>query len=217
LLNDPLRGNVTGIPTSQNLDTPEGLEGRLSVRIHRIPAELPHSVEPELEKLYQTQMDSSRASMLELLRGLPTSREVLRSSEPRLSLYSTKNAFGSLLGGGGKTSLSSHLLSRGIYWRSKVVLWPKIGHVRPTCQASRPCYLAGRPCFLLALPLGLLYLDHRLFWTRRQNGFWKCANTWPAGHTLGSVEPVFCATSFPRVIFSVTMPYFGHNEDMHGF
>jgi hypothetical protein len=23
--------------------------------------------------------------------------------------------------------------------------------------------------------------------------------------------------SFPRVILSVTMPYFGHNEDMHGF
>jgi hypothetical protein len=26
-----------------------------------------------------------------------------------------------------------------------------------------------------------------------------------------------CATSSPRVIFSVTMPYFGHIEDMHGF
>jgi hypothetical protein len=39
---------------------------------------------------------------------------------------------------------------------------------------------------------------------------------WPASH-LGSVEPVLCATSFPRVIFFVTMPHFGHNEDMHGF
>jgi hypothetical protein len=26
-----------------------------------------------------------------------------------------------------------------------------------------------------------------------------------------------CATSSPRVILSVTMPYFGHIEDMHGF
>jgi hypothetical protein len=26
-----------------------------------------------------------------------------------------------------------------------------------------------------------------------------------------------CATSFPFVILSVTMPYFGYNEDMHGF
>jgi hypothetical protein len=32
-----------GILTSQNPDTPEGLEQRLSVRIHRIPVELPHS------------------------------------------------------------------------------------------------------------------------------------------------------------------------------
>jgi hypothetical protein len=104
------------------------------------------------------------------------------------------------------------------------VLWPKIGHVRPTCQVDRPCNLAGQPSFLLASPLGIRYLEHRLCWTCRQNGFWKCANTWPAGQGdvairphLGSVEPVLCATSFPHVILSVTMPYFGHNEDMYGF
>jgi hypothetical protein len=34
---------------------------------------------------------------------------------------------------------------------------------------------------------------------------------------FGSVGPGLCATSSPRVIFSVTMPYFGHIEDMHGF
>jgi hypothetical protein len=56
-----------GIPTSQNLDTPEGLESRLSIEIHRIQAELPHSTEQELGKLHQTQMDSVRASTLELL------------------------------------------------------------------------------------------------------------------------------------------------------
>jgi hypothetical protein len=104
------------------------------------------------------------------------------------------------------------------------VLWPKIRHVGPTCQARRPCNLAGRPSFLLTPPLGIGYLEHRLCWTRRQNSFWKCANTWPAGQGdvasrahLSSVEPVLCATSFPRVILSMTMPYFGHNEDMHGF
>jgi hypothetical protein len=32
-----------GIPISQNLDTPKGLEQRLYVKIHRILAELPHS------------------------------------------------------------------------------------------------------------------------------------------------------------------------------
>jgi hypothetical protein len=54
--------------------------------------------------------------------------------------------------------------------------------------------------------------------------FCKCANTWPAGEGdvagwphLGSVELVLCATSVPRVILFVTMPYFGHNEDMHDF
>jgi hypothetical protein len=59
---------------------------------------------------------------------------------------------------------------------------------------------------------------------RRQNGFWKCTNTWSARKGdmadrthLGSVEPVLCTMSFPCVILSVTMPYFGHNEDMHGF
>jgi hypothetical protein len=40
-----------GIPTSQNPDTPKGLESRLSVGIHRIPAELPYSTELELGKL----------------------------------------------------------------------------------------------------------------------------------------------------------------------
>jgi hypothetical protein len=56
-----------GIPTSQNPNTPEGLEGRLSIGIHRIPAELLHSTELELRKLHRTRMDSDRASALELL------------------------------------------------------------------------------------------------------------------------------------------------------
>jgi hypothetical protein len=75
-----------GIPTSQNPDTPEGLESRFSVEIHRILAELPHSTKLELKKLHQTRMDSSRASTLELLRVPSTSQEVLRPSEPYLSL-----------------------------------------------------------------------------------------------------------------------------------
>jgi hypothetical protein len=73
LVNHPLRGNVTGILTSRNPDILEGLESRFSVRIHRIPVELPHSTELELRKLRRTQTDFGRASALELLRGLPTS------------------------------------------------------------------------------------------------------------------------------------------------
>jgi hypothetical protein len=68
------------------------------------------------------------------------------------------------------------------------------------------------------------YSSYQLALTRGENEFWKCANTWLAGQGdvsgrphLGSVEPVLYATSFPHVILFVTMPYFGHNEDMHGF
>jgi hypothetical protein len=96
--------------------------------------------------------------------------------------------------------------------------------VRPTCLDFQTCNLARWPCFLLAPPLGIGYLEHRLCRTCKKYDFWKCANTWPAGQGdvagwphLGSIEPVLCATSFPRVIFSVTMSYFGHNEDMYGF
>jgi hypothetical protein len=74
-----------GILTSQNPDTPEKLESRLSVRICSIPTELPHSTNLELGKLCRTQMDSGRASTLKQLRGLPTSWEVM-PSEPHLSL-----------------------------------------------------------------------------------------------------------------------------------
>jgi hypothetical protein len=68
------------------------------------------------------------------------------------------------------------------------------------------------------------YSSYRLTLTCGENGIWKYANTWPADQGdvtgrphLGSVDPVLCATSSPRVILSVTMPYFGHNEDLHGF
>jgi hypothetical protein len=56
-----------GIPTSWNLDTPEGLEGRLSVEICRILAKLPHSTEPELKKFHLTRTYYGRASALKLL------------------------------------------------------------------------------------------------------------------------------------------------------
>jgi hypothetical protein len=171
-------------------------------------------------------MNSGRAFTLDLLRRLPTSREVLQPLEPHLSLYSTKIEFGSPLRGAKPNFL--HTFCRGehhsIYRRSKAVLWSKIGRVRPTSQASLPCNLAGWPSFLLALPLGIGYLEHCLFRTRRQNSFWKGTNTRPVGQGdvasrphLGSVEPMLCATSFSCIIFSMIVPYFGHNKDMHGF
>jgi hypothetical protein len=60
--------------------------------------------------------------------------------------------------------------------------------------------------------------------TRWESGNWNGANTWPVGQGgragqphFGSVGPRLCATSSPHVILSMTMPYFGHIEDMHGF
>jgi hypothetical protein len=51
LVNQPLRVNVVGVLIGQNPNTPEGLESPLSVRIHKISAELLHSTELELGKL----------------------------------------------------------------------------------------------------------------------------------------------------------------------
>jgi hypothetical protein len=86
------------IPTSQNSNTPEGLESQFFVEIRRISSELPHSTKLELRKFHRTRTDFGRASTLELHGGLPTCREVLRPLEPRLSLYSTKNDLRSTIG-----------------------------------------------------------------------------------------------------------------------
>jgi hypothetical protein len=59
---------------SWDSNTLEGLESHFSVRI---PVELPHSTELELRKCHRTQTDTGRASVLELLKGLSTSREFL--------------------------------------------------------------------------------------------------------------------------------------------
>jgi hypothetical protein len=69
-----------GIPTSRNPDTPEGLEGRLSVGIRRIPVELPHSTEPKLENSVEP-----KRILVELLRlsYSDDSRQAGKSSGPQ--------------------------------------------------------------------------------------------------------------------------------------
>jgi hypothetical protein len=97
-------------------------------------------------------MNSSRASVLELLRGLLTSWEVLRPSERRLSLYSRRMNLGALLGA---KPHSLHTFYRGEHrgiYRSKAVLWPKVGRMGPTWQAGRPCNFSRWPRSLPAPP-----------------------------------------------------------------
>jgi hypothetical protein len=93
--------------------------------IHRIPTEFPHSTELELRKLCQTQTDFGRPFTLELLRGLPTSREVLRPSEPHLSLSTLLELNLEAL-----WRPNSHFLPGGvggIYRGVKSVHWAKVG------------------------------------------------------------------------------------------
>jgi hypothetical protein len=218
LVNHPLWGNVVGIPTSQNPDTPEGLEGWLSVGIHRIPVELPHSTKLELKKHCRPRMDSSRASMLELLWGLPTSQEVLRPLKPHLSLYSTKIEFGSPLGGlnltfftlfaGGNTVFFIGGVRRCSGWR----LGAGGPLVRPAGHATWSSGQVSSLHHLWALDTlstaSVGHVEKTVFGNAPTHG--RLATPWldwarALCHVISSV------------IFSMTMPYFWHNKDMHGF
>jgi hypothetical protein len=181
-----------GIPTSRNPDTLEGFKSRLSVRIHRILIELPHSTELELRKLHRTGMDSGRAFALELLRGLPTSWEVLRPSEPRLSLYSTKIEFGRPLGGG--LNLIFFILSAngsivvfiGVRWCSGRRLGVGGPLVRPVGQATWPGGQVSSLHRLWALDTlsttSAGHVDKTVFRNAPTHG--RLAKVmWPVGHT----------------------------------
>jgi hypothetical protein len=91
---------------------------------------------------------------------------------------------------------------------------------RPTGHATWP----GGQVFSMHRLSQIGCSSYQLTLTHGEDRFWECAITWPVGQGdvasqphLGSVEPVLYATSFPHVILSMTMPYFGHNEDMNGF
>jgi hypothetical protein len=205
LVNHPLWGNIMGIPTSQNLDTPEGLESRLSVKICRILVELPHSTDLELRKLYRTWMDSGRASMLELLRGFPTNGEVLWPSEPHLSFCSTKIEFGSPLGGlnftfftlsaGGSTMVFIGGVRRCSGGRLGV--WGPL--VRPADHAT---WLGGQVSslhYLCALDTmstaSARHVDKMDFGNVPTHG--RLAKVmWPTSHTLARLSPCFVPHHF---------------------
>jgi hypothetical protein len=69
-----------GIPTSQNPDTPKGLEQRLSVEIHKIMAELPHSSKLEPRNHVRPQRILAELPCLSYEEG---SREAGRPSGPQ--------------------------------------------------------------------------------------------------------------------------------------
>jgi hypothetical protein len=191
LVNHSLRGNLMGISTSQNPDTPEGLESRFSVRICRILAELPHLTEPEFGKLCRTRTDSGGAFMLKLLWGFQTSWEVLRPSEPHLSLSILQILNLEALWGAGGGAKPNFLYT--FCWGSTVVF---TGGVR-RCSGQR--LGAGgplvRPADHATWPGGHVSSLHYL----------SALDTLSTAYTrhmasrphLGLVEPVLCATLFP--------------------
>jgi hypothetical protein len=84
------------------------------------------------------------------------------------------------------------------------------------------CY-TGRPSCLLALPLALDTLSTTFAGHVDKTVFGNAPThdrlpkvMWPADHTLARLSLCFVPRHF-LVSFFVTMPYFGHNEDMHEF
>jgi hypothetical protein len=79
-------------------------------------------------------MDFVRAFALELLGGLPKSQEVLRPSEPHLSLYSTRTKLGSTLEA--KLTLSTRRNRRVFIGGVKSVLWANVGLRGPLVRTA---------------------------------------------------------------------------------
>jgi hypothetical protein len=138
-------------------------------------------------------MDSSRASTLLLLSGLPTSQEVLQPSEPRLSLYSTRTKLWSTLEA--KLTLSSHFLPGGVGVFIGGLSWcfgQKWGLGGPLVRpAGWPSRMARQPSLMAAPPFPpwILFLLtwHDTCWKRNFIG----AKPWPANPTLGPLGPGF--------------------------
>jgi hypothetical protein len=164
-------------------------------------------------------MDSDRASALELLRGLPTSRDVLRPTEPRLSLSllykgwtwehygklnltfftpSTKKSRRVFIGGLSRC-LGQNWGSGGpLVWLADHLTWP-----------------GGQPLWQHQLS-HIAYPSCQLKLTHVEDGFWKDAKPWPVVHPLARLAPSFV----PRrllVSYCLWLSYFGYNEDMYGF
>jgi hypothetical protein len=198
---------------SRDPDTPDWLESWLSVWIHRIPVELLHLTDLELKRLSNPNRfrQSFRARAIPrtpdkqgsppALRTFPLSLlykewtwEHYRKLNLTFSTLSTERSMGVFIRG----------LSLCFGWK-----WGS-GGGGGTFPTSRPARMARQPSFMTAPTLGIGYPVHRPYLTRWQSKIWKGTNTWSAGPTLARVGLGLYDTSSPCVIFSVTMPYFGH-------
>jgi hypothetical protein len=156
-------------------------------------------------------MDSGRASMLELLLLLPTSREVLWPSEPRLSLYSRKIEFGSPLGGGLNLTFftlsargSTVVFIRGVRRCSGrwLGVWGPL--VRLTSHATWPGSQVSSLHHLWALDTlstaSAGHVDKMVFRNARTHGR-PAKVMWPTGHTLARLSPCFVPRHFLMLYF----------------
>jgi hypothetical protein len=134
----------------------------------------------------------------------PGSPPTLRTSPLSLSLYSTRMNMGALYGAK-PHSLHTfyHGEQSGTYRRSKVVLWPKIGQVRPTCQADRPCTWPGGQVSSLHSLWALDTLStassghvNKTFFVNAKTHGQPAKVVWPVDHTLAWLSPCFVPCHF---------------------
>jgi hypothetical protein len=130
--------------------------------------------------------------MLELLWALLTSQEVLRPSEPRLSVYSANNELGSTIWS--QTSLSSHHLSGrtwGVFIGCEEDLHRKLEVVWITWMAGRSyTWPVGQP----SPPSGitdLVWHVYEMVFDNTSNPGWLAKEVGPVGPTLSRLGPGF--------------------------
>jgi hypothetical protein len=164
-------------------------------------------------------MDSGGASMLELLGGLLTSREVLWPSEPRLSLSTLQRMNLEAL-----YEAKPHILISTYTEGDMGRIYRRWGGCPPQAWGSlehldgRPAvHVASRPTFSAFTDFGHHRPTPLTSFDKCMKRFSKICQTLVGRPHFDSVGPGLCAMSSPHVILSVTMSYFRHNKDMHGF
>jgi hypothetical protein len=210
LVNHPLWGNVMGILTSQNPDTPKGLESQPSVRICKIPTEHPHQIEQELKNFVEPEWipaELPRSSYSEdswqagksygphYLAPLSTLQRLNLKApwgELNLTFFTLSIGGGTVVFIGGVRGCSG--------WR--LGAWGPL--VRPASYATWPGGQVSSSHRLLALDTlsttSAGHVDKMVFGNAPTHG-WTAKVVWPASHTLARLSLCFVPHHF-------LMPYF---------